>query len=135
VRRILAIAGSATLLAAAVAAIPFAARRDPLTAKVQVHCPSGAEPSFVSPAQLKIAVGDSVQWKITGAVGTDTLIITLKDPAQPWPFSGPMPTGRNSAQTGASLAKGTFGYNVTLECKAAAGRTESVTIDPDVIIE
>ena len=134
-RRILAIAGSATLLAAVVAAIPFRSSRDPLTAKVMVHCPNGNKPAFVTPPQITIAVGDTIQWRMTGQVTTDTLVISLKNPEQAWPFSGPMPKGKTDAQTGAARVQGTYGYNVELECRVPGGGTQSVTIDPDIIIE
>lgn len=134
-RRALALAGSATLLAVVVAAIPFSARRDPVAVKVLVHCPTATQSSFVSPAQVSISVGDSIQWRMAGPVVTDTLFITLKEPAQTWPFSGPMPKGRNGAQTGPSLTKGTYGYNVTLECRISKGPSETIVIDPEFKIE
>jgi len=135
VKRILSIAGSATLLAAVVAANPFGAPRDPLTAQVMVHCPNGNQPAFVTPPQVTIAVGDTIQWRMTGQVSSDTLVITLKNPEQAWPFTGAMPKGKSSAHTGAARAKGTYGYNVQLECRVPGGGTQAVTIDPDIIIE
>ena len=134
-RRILAIAGSATLLVAVVAAIPFTSHRDPLKAQVMVHCPNGNQPAFVTPPQITIAVGDTIQWRMTGQVVTDTLVITLKDPEQAWPFTGAMPKGKSSAHTGAAKTKGTYGYNVELECRVPGGGTQQVIIDPDIIIE
>jgi plastocyanin len=131
----LALAVSATLLAVVVAAIPFSARRDPVAVKVMVHCPTATQSSFVSPAQVSIAVGDTIQWRMAGPVATDTLFITLKEPSQVWPFAGPLPKGRNSAQSGPSLRKGTYGYNVSLECRITKGPSETIVIDPEVKIE
>ena len=134
-RRILALAGSATLLAVVVAANPSRSIRDPLKAQVMVHCPNGGKPGFVTPQPIKVAVGDTIEWRMTGQVTSDTLVISLKNPEQTWPFTGAVPKGRSSAQTGAATTKGTFGYNVQLECRVQGGGTQSVTIDPDIIIE
>jgi plastocyanin len=135
VRHVLAVAGAATLLVAGIAAIPFASPRAPKTAKVMVHCPNGNNAAFVTPPKVTIAVGDSIEWRMTGQVTSDSLIISLKSPNQAWPFAGPVSKGTTSAQTGNARARGTYGYNVHLTCRVPGGGTQPVTIDPDIIIE
>ncbi len=134
-KRILAIAGSVTLLAAGVAAVPFSSSNSPKKAKVMVHCPNGNQPGRVTPPKVTIAVGDSVEWRMTGQVTSDTLVISLKDSTQAWPFGGAMPAGSASAETGEARVKGTYGYNVHLECRLPGGGTQPVLIDPDIIID
>lgn len=134
-KRVLAVAGYATVLAVGIAALPYVSPRVPSTSQVLVHCPNGSQAAFVSPAQVTIAVGDSVVWRMTGQVASDTLVISLKDGNQGWPFSGGQPRGKSSARTGAARTPGTYGYNVDLECRLPGGGTQSVTIDPDIIIE
>ena len=134
-RRVFAVAGSATLLVVGVASMPFAPRHAAQTSRVMVHCPNGDQPAFVTPPRITIAVGDTVEWRMTGQVTSDSLIISLKDPEQAWPFAGPVPKGASSARTGNARAKGTYGYNGHLHCRLPSGGTESVTIDPDIIIE
>ena len=135
VKRVLAIAGSATLLVAAVAAIPFASPRAAKKSQVMVHCPNGNNAAFVTPPKITIAVGDSIEWRMTGQVVADSLSISLKNPDQAWPFAGPVPEGTTSASTGNAVTKGSYGYNVHLVCRVPGGGTHPVTIDPDIIIE
>ena len=134
-KRVLAVTGYATVLAVGIAALPYVSHRVPSTSQVLVHCPNGNQPAFVTPAQVTIAVGDSIVWRMTGQVASDTLVISLKDGQQAWPFSGAVPHGKSSARTGSARVPGTYGYNVDLECRLPGGGTQSVTIDPDIIIE
>ena len=134
-KRIVAVAACVGLLAAGLAALPFSPRRSPVTSQVMVHCPNGNQAAFVTPQRDTIAVGDSIIWRMTGQVTSDTLVITLKDSAQAWPFGGAMPQGKTSAQTGEAQVRGTYGYNVHLQCRLPGGGSEPVVIDPDIIIE
>jgi len=135
VRRVLAVAGTATLFFAAIAANPFGSPRAANTSHVMVHCPNGNQAAFVSPAEITIPVGDSIEWRMTGQVTSDSLSISLKDQEQAWPFAGALPRGTTSAQTGNARTKGTYGYNVHLRCRVAGGGSLPVTIDPDIIID
>ncbi len=134
-RRVLAVAGSATLFVAGIASIPFASQRAAQMSTVMVHCPNGNAAAFVTPPTITIAVGDTIEWRMTGQVTSDSLGISLKNSEQAWPFAGPLPKGTTGARTGSARAKGTYGYNVHLQCRLPGGGTESVTIDPDIIIE
>ncbi len=134
-RSVLAIAGAAALLGLGAFAIPGSTTPPPRTARVQVHCPAGNRAGFVTPASLKIAVGDTVEWGMTGQVVSDSLIIALKDTAQVWPFAGARPRGGTTARARRAERKGTYRYSVTLECRVPRGGTQRVVIDPDIIIE
>ena len=134
-KRVLAIAGSATLLVAVAAALPFASPRAAKKSQVMVHCPTGNNAAFVTPPKITISVGDSIEWRMTGQVVSDSLVISLKNPEQVWPFTGPVPAGTTSASTGDAVTKGSYGYNVHLVCRVPGGGTQPVTIDPDIIIE
>lgn len=134
-KRVVAVAGFATLLAAGVAAVPYSPLRSSATKLVMVHCPNGGQPGQVTPQPIRIAVGDTIDWRMTGQVLSDTLVISLKNAEQTWPFDGPMPAGGASARTGEARVKGTYGYNVHLLCKRPQGGSEPVVIDPDIIID
>jgi hypothetical protein len=134
-KRFIAMAGSVALLAAVVAAVPLSAPRAALTSQVMVYCPNAGQPPYVSPAPATVSVGDTVIWRIAGPVKSDTIVITLKDSSQAWPFEGAMPAGTSVARTGAAKVRGKFGYNVHLDCRLPSRGSESVDIDPDVIIE
>jgi hypothetical protein len=72
---------------------------------------------------------------MAGEVVSDSVVITLKDPQQVWPFAGARPSGgSDGANTGAAITRGTYGYNVRLLCRMPGG-TRSVVIDPDVIVD
>lgn len=100
-----------------------------------VHCQNGNQAAFVTPVNDTIAVGDSIVWRMTGQVTATSVVISLKDSSQTWPFAGSVPQGTTSAQSGSAQTKGTFGYNVQLTCRVPGGGTQPVTIDPDIIIE
>ena len=128
-------AGIAALTSIGAAAAPFSTHPAPGTARVMVHCPSGGKDAFVTPQQVKIALGDSLEWRMTGTVIAESLAIALKDDSQAWPFSGSTPRGSNSARTGSAATAGTYAYAVHLTCRLPGGGTEDVVIDPDIIIE
>lgn len=132
----------ALLAVTALAAVVIGARTSPAktrsaraSSQVQVHCPSGNNAAFVTPQQVRIAVGDSVEWAMSGPVASDSLIITLKDPTRAWPFSGNPPRGQGTARSGRAATRGTFAYAVSLICRVQGGGTQPVVIDPDIIIE
>jgi len=134
-RHLFAIAGVSALFALGGFAEPGSAPPPPKTAHVQVHCPTGNAAGFVTPDSLHIAVDDSVRWGMTGQVTSDSLIITLKNPRQAWPFTGHAPRGGTSATAARALHTGRYGYSVTLECRLPHGGTQRVVIDPDIIIQ
>ena len=134
-KRAVAISAYVGLLAAGIAALPFKSSRVSQNSQVMVHCPNPANPGgLVTPPHDTIALGDSVRWRTTGAV-TDTLVITLKNPGQGWPFLGGARAGSSTVQSGPSSAKGRYGYNVHFTCRLPAGGSQPVDIDPDIIIE
>lgn len=134
-KRTVTVAGFVGLLAAGIAAVPHSPLRPPTNAPVMVHCPNGTKAAFVSPESVTVAAGDSIVWRMSGQVTSDTLVISLKDEKQAWPFGGAMPKGKTSAQTGDARIKGTYGYNVLLQCRLPGGGSEQVVIDPDIIID
>lgn len=134
-KHVLAVAGFAIVVAAGSAALPFGTSPAAKTARVMVHCPNGNQPGFVTPASVTIAVGDSIEWRMTGQVTSDSLIISLKNPQQAWPFAGSPPRGGSSARTLNARTAGTYGYNVGLRCRTPNGGSQPVVIDPDIIIE
>ena len=133
------VAGAAAVLGL----VAFTSARTPMahSAVVEVHCPEGDSGAFVTPAQLHIALGDSVEWDMAGNVDSDSLIITPKDTRRAWPFEGRPPRGarggraRSWARAHRANQRGTYSYSVTLQCHIPNGGTRAVTIDPDIIIE
>lgn len=122
-------------VAALTAAAPLTATaRRADTAKVKVHCRSGGNDAFVTPARIRIKLGDVIEWRSAGNVVADSISISLKNPDQRWPFEGDVPEGGSTVESGPAASKGTFGYNVTLMCRAG-GRLSRQVIDPEIIID
>lgn len=135
-RPVLAFAGATAVLVLSGFAVPGPSTPPPKTARVMVHCPIGSVAGFVTPARLRIAVGDSVEWRMTGRVVSDSIIIALKDTAQVWPFADARrPRGAAIARARRAERKGTYSYSVTLDCRMSGGVVQHVVIDPDIIIE
>lgn len=133
-RRPLILLGCLSLLAtvAASRSAPSGARLK--AERVTVHCSNGQNEAFVTPKKVEIALGDSVVWRMAGNVASDSIIITLKDAEQVWPFAGDPPRGGASAIASTARRVGTYGYNVTLYCRVPGGGTRMEIIDPDIII-
>ena len=142
-RRVLAVTAGCVVAGICAAAIPFAQPVRAKTATVTVHCSNGTDTAFVTPARVRIAIGDSVAWEMAGNVASDSIIITLKDSKLVWPFAGNTPRGRSDVRGGVRAdvrahrahTRGTFSYNVDLRCRNPGGGTRAVRIDPDIIIE
>jgi hypothetical protein len=134
-KRVLAIAGISAMVGLVAFSLPSSVTAPPKTAQVSVHCPAGGKAAFVTPESLHIALRDSVEWRTTGQVTTSSLDIALKDTTKTWPFSGPLPRGESSAASGDAQHTGTYAYKVTMDCRMPSGSTQTVVIDPDIIIE
>ncbi len=132
---VFAIVTGIALAGATAAALPHANTARAKTAAVSVHCSNGKDSAFVTPARVRIALGDTVTWRMAGNVASDSIIISLKNTQQAWPFAGSAPRGGAVARASAARTKGTFSYNVDLRCRVPGGGTRAVRIDPDIIIE
>jgi plastocyanin len=104
------------------------------TARVMVHCRAGSTPAFATPQQVRIAVGDTVEWRAAGNVVMDSIAISLKDSTQSWPFEGTPARGGTVIRTLAAVAPGTYGYDITVLCRVPGGGVQRQVIDPDIII-
>jgi hypothetical protein len=106
----------------------------PQTARVMVHCPVGDREAFVTPPQIRVRTGGTIEWRMNSEVASDSIVISLKDGSQSWPFNGtPSRGGQVAVATGAG-APGTYGYNVRLLCRIPNEGVQEVIIDPDIII-
>jgi plastocyanin len=122
------------ILAAVIAAAPSAARTTRGKGTVKVHCSQGSNAAFVTPRQVRINLGDVVEWASAGNVVADSIKIELKDANQAWPVEGGPPAGGDTVSTGAANNRGTYGYTVKLVCRRPGGNTHE-EIDPDIIID
>lgn len=104
------------------------------TARVMVHCRAGSTPAFATPQRVRIAVGDTVEWRAAGNVVMDSIAISLKDSTQSWPFEGTPARGGTVIRTLAAVAPGTYGYDITVLCRVPGGGMQRQVIDPDIII-
>ncbi|HSR15782.1 MAG TPA: hypothetical protein VLL51_08520 [Gemmatimonadales bacterium] len=115
---------------------PAPARQQVQTEVVSVRCPAGNVPASVSPEEVRVRVGNSVEWRVIGPTASDSIWIDLKAPQQQaWPFAGAPPRGGSSARANGARNPGTYSYNVHLLCRVPGGGIEPVTIDPDIIVE
>ncbi|HEX4932587.1 MAG TPA: hypothetical protein VFV33_05365 [Gemmatimonadaceae bacterium] len=133
-RRLTLIVGSVLVAAVASTAIASADAHQPRTAQVMVHCPAGDREAFVTPPRVTVSLGDDVEWRMTGQVPSDSIVISLKDGNQAWPFTETPPRGGTVARARTAQAQGTYGYNVTLQCRIPNEGVREVVIDPDIII-
>jgi len=129
------IIGVAAMLGLAAFTLPSRATPAPTTHSVKVHCPAGGHAGFVTPSPVHVVLGDAVKWSMTGQVMSDSIIISLKDSTQTWPFAGSPSHGGTSATASNAAHAGHYGYNVTLLCRVAGGGTQRAVIDPDIIIQ
>lgn len=129
-----AFACAAALLALGAIACHRAAAAPPRVWRTMVHCPAGNQDSaHVTPPRDSIAVGDSIIWRTNGRP-TTALAIALKNANQAWPFTGALPSGADSANTGHAVTPGRYPYQVTVTCRMPGNRDSLVVIDPDIII-
>lgn len=122
------------LATAATTAFTVFTPRQPRTAQVMVHCPAGNRDAFVTPPRVSVSVGDDIEWRMTGQVASDSIVISLKDGSQSWPFSGRPSRGGTSARARSAQTPGTYPYNVTLQCRIPGEGVREVVIDPDIIV-
>lgn len=106
----------------------------PQVARVMVHCPAGNREAFVTPPQVRVRTGGTIEWRMNGQVASDSIVISLKDGSQQWPFSGSPSRGGQVAVATEAGEPGTYGYNVRLLCRIPNEGTREVIIDPDIII-
>ncbi|MFN8668025.1 MAG: hypothetical protein U0164_12680 [Gemmatimonadaceae bacterium] len=128
------IVASLVAATAATTALTAAGTHQARTAQVMVHCPAGNREAFVTPPRVTVSVGDDVEWRMTGQVASDSIVISLKDDAQQWPFAGNPSRGGTSARARGARTRGTYGYNVTLQCRIPGEGVREVVIDPDIIV-
>ena len=133
--RVIAMKGIAAILCIGSVGLLLSAKPANKTEHVMVHCPAGNQSAFVTPVQAHLTLGDSLEWRMTGQVVSDSLVISLKDEQKAWPFDGDPSRGGTSARANDAHTAGTYGYNVTLLCRVPGGGTNRVVIDPDIIIE
>lgn len=132
-KRLLLLVGGTSLVSTV--AISSPTLRQPSTARVMVHCPAGNREAFVTPPQVRIARGDNIEWRMNGNVVSDSIVISLKDGEQAWPFSGSPSRGGQVARANGARTPGTYGYNVRLLCRIPNEGVQEVVIDPDIIID
>jgi plastocyanin len=132
-KRLLLLVGGTSLVSTLAASSPTI--RQPSTARVMVHCPAGNREAFVTPPQVRIARGDNVEWRMNGNVVSDSIVISLKNGEQAWPFSGSPSRGGQVALANNARTPGTYGYNVRLLCRIPNEGVQEVVIDPDIIID
>lgn len=106
----------------------------PTTATVSVHCPEGDRDAFVTPEQVRVRRGDSIQWQSAGTIVADSIQISLKDAGRAWPFSGAPARGARLARAMSAATPGTYSYNVRLVCRIPDQGVRVIVIDPDIII-
>jgi hypothetical protein len=110
----------------------------PRTVAVNVTCPrpGGNQQDAVQPWEVRLQVGDSLQWNLIEPILSDTIEISLKETERRWPFANPdRPRGRQIARAHGARDRGRFAYNVTLRCPGPDGQPRLVVIDPEFIID
>jgi hypothetical protein len=105
---------------------------------VNVTCPrpGGNQRDAVQPWEVRLQLGDSLEWNLMEPILSDTIDISLKETGRRWPFANPdRPRGRRIARAHRARDRGRFAYNITLRCPGPGGQPRLVVIDPEFIID
>jgi hypothetical protein len=110
-----------------------------VTVNVDIRCNPGNGVQFtLAPWTAQLAQGDSIVWALSTDANVPDITITSKQST--WPFSASPPYKGNAATPpkGKGMKPGQVGkrysYAVTAVCTRADGTTNTVVIDPDLII-
>ncbi len=111
-----------------------------VTVAVDVRCnPNNAVSLSVAPWTAQLAQGDSIIWVLDPNANVPEITITSKQPG--WPFTTSPPYKGNAARPpkGSGMrpnqAGRRYAYGITAVCTRADGTTNTVVIDPDMIIQ
>lgn len=107
---------------------------------VRIEClPSRAVEFALSPWSVEVGPGDSVSWRLDPRSNVDSM--TVVDASGRWPFRGRPPKvmrnqGARGVQERAVTLRGAnkYKYAVQAFCIRSATVTDTVLIDPDMII-
>lgn len=132
------------IIALLISAIAFpraaAAQKGGVTVGVDIRCNPNNGVSFnVEPWSAQLAQGDTIAWQLNTNANAPDITITSKQ--TDWPFTTSPPYKGNAAKP--PKVKGMkpnqqvgkhYAYAITAVCTRADGTTNTVVIDPDMII-
>ena len=109
---------------------------------VRVDCLAGRGLSFsLTPWLIAVQPGDSVNWRLEFGSNVTDMDIVNRTPGNQWPFlrKPPYRATRDSpagarARDNSQGARSRYKYAVTAVCARSATESDTVVIDPDMII-
>ena len=125
--------------ALAACAAPRQDTNRPLDVRVTITCPQTLVNVTVQGWVVHRSPGDTVNMQFAQGANVSSITITPKDAAS-WPFSPAPPyvvqTGGQQVLTvNAGADTGTYRYNIVGSCTPPNGAAQSVTIDPDIVVD
>jgi hypothetical protein len=108
---------------------------------VRIDCLAGRGVSFsLIPWVIEVQPNDSISWVLDSAATVSEMDVITKAPGGPWPFQRrpPYRSTKASAAGGQARAAGQtqtlYRYAVSAVCVRSATQSDTVIIDPDMII-
>lgn len=133
------ILAAGTLAVAGLALVAARTETRPRTVAVHVHvrCGPGPMQSSVNPWRAAVDQGDDVRWILDSSATVVSLEIEPKTGA--WPFETRRPRGSPAAPARSGRMKpeqpaGRYPYKITAICEPVAGESDTIVIDPDIVI-
>lgn len=108
---------------------------------VDVRCtPNNGVTVSVTPWSAQLAQGEEIVWALDPNANVDDIMITSKQGPGTWPFANSPPYHGNAGKPpkGSGMKPNQLGkryaYAITAVCHRADGTTNTIVIDPDMII-
>jgi hypothetical protein len=130
-------AGIVTVAAAFVACAQPAGR--PLDVRVTITCPQRMVNVTVQGWVIHRTPGDEVNMQFAQGANVSSITITPKDPAS-WPFTPAPPYvvqsgGQQTLTVNPNARPDTYRYNIVGTCTPPGSPEQSITIDPDIVVD
>jgi hypothetical protein len=127
------------LVAAGLAACAAPQAGRPLDVRVTITCPQTMVNVTVQGWVVHRGPGDQVNMQFAQGANVDNITIRPKNAAS-WPFTPAPPYvvqtgGQQTLTVNADAQPGTYRYDIVGTCTLPNGTAQSVTIDPDIVVD
>lgn len=111
----------------------------PNDVRVTITCPVALVNVTVEGWVVHRRPGEQVVMQFASGANVSSITITPKD-AGSWPFTPAPPYivqagGQQALTVNANAQRGTYKYNIVGTCTPTSGPAQSVTIDPDIVVD
>jgi hypothetical protein len=132
-------AGLLTLVVGITACARQSGAGRPLDVRVTITCPQRMVNVIVQGWVVHGGGRDQVNMQFAQGANVTGITITPKDPAR-WPFTPAppyvvQPGGQQTITIDSTAAPGTYSYNIVGTCTPPNGVAQTITIDPDIVVD